>query len=1056
MLRIKRMIEDLERKTTLASLPLPPWSARRAVYDGPEQYRYLDEAPSSIAIGDWLADTGTTIFMENEIAIPADWRGDAGTVGLVLRPGAKGVHTMHEGLVTLDGLPYHGIDRNRSFVPLPEDGPATLSVALELFNPAAQVIDGLNRQNEPAEYDPAPLYLLQSELVLLNDEAASLALTMRTYYEAALLLADGDLNKSAIQLALEAVNRKLVLNGEPDWSDRRLMAGAEAELKERLTAVAGYSRGKQHMVGQSHIDLAWLWPAKEAVRKCSRTFSTMSTLLDRHPGFTYAQSQPQAYAYVKQYYPELYGRVKAHIASGRWEIVGGMWVEPDLNIPSGESLVRQLIHGMRFYREEFGVKPRIEWLPDTFGYCASLPQLLRKAGLDYFMTTKMGWNDTNVFPHDLFHWRGIDGSSVLSYVCHGINEYTHPLEVKKHWDSYKQKAAHPEQMLLYGHGDGGGGVTREMIGYVSRSEDLPGLPGCVFSSAHDFFDGIAERKPKLPVWQGDMYLELHRGTYTTHAANKRLNRQAETLYREAEIWDTLAARQGLQASGAGKGGVLEEGWKKLLFNQFHDIIPGTSIPDVYVKSLADYREILALGEKALSSAFSNLERAVDTRGEGVPILLWNSFSWDRSGTVLIGGERDWRGLGVYDEEGRELPSDLVSENGIVKGLALHAENVPQMGYRAVWLRPAARSDAASPELERPFAGEWETAYYRAVWNDKGQIVSLLDKQADREVIAAGEAGNEFQLFHDRPLLWDAWDIDPEFENQPAGEAKLLSGGTVRRGAVRDVITLEWTLSNSVIAQDIIFYHYHGRIDFATRVDWREDHKLLKVSFPVEVLSSSATFEIPFGSIERPTHANTSWESAQFEVCGHRWADLSEGGYGVALLNDCKYGYDVKGNRLRLSLLRAPKWPDPGADRGKHEFTYSLLPHRGGWREAEVVKRGYELNAPIAGTPAGTHGGVLPSVHSFLSAVSSHSIIDSVKPAEDGDGYVLRLYESSGGREKVSLALKEPFQGAYETNLLEEQPSPLPHEGGRLSVPMAPYEVKTIAIRGCPKIPLAIT
>lgn len=1000
----------------------------------------------SVAAGDWLIDSGMTIFMEGFVEVPPEWAGQE--AGLYVRPGAEGRATMHEALVRLDGVPYHGIDRNRSYVPLPDraHGARAFHVQIELFNPAAQVLDRLNRQNEPAEYDPAPLTLLQSELVLLNRAADSLLYTMKVYNEAALLLADGDLNKMQIaQALLEAADSTLSFT-EADWRDETRLQAVEAKLVERVRPTAAFTQGKLHLVGQSHIDLAWLWPAKETVRKVSRTFSTMSTLLDTYPSFTYAQSQPQAYAYAKAYYPELYDRVKKHVETGRWELVGGMWVEPDLNIPSGESLVRQLLYGMQFYSEEFGRRPRIEWLPDTFGYCASLPQLLRKAGLDYFMTTKMNWNDTNAFPYDLFYWKGIDGTTILSYVCHGINEYTHPKELRVHWDSYKQKSEHPEQMLLYGHGDGGGGVTREMLQYATRSEALPGLPAVTFSTAHDFFDGIAKAEPKLPTWEGDMYLELHRGTYTTHARNKRWNRKAEMLYREAEIWGTLAALHGAQDGPAALKQVsrsLEPGWKHLLFNQFHDIIPGTSIPEVYEKSRDDYEQLRHIGETALNAALHALEQHIDTRGEGIPVIVFNSLSWNRSETLLLQGDRDWSRIAVYDAAGQELPSDVWQDEHGAHALVVHMEGIPQMGYRTVWLRERAQD---VPSQKPAFNGTWETERYAAAWNERGELVSLYDKQAEREIIAAGQCANELQLFHDMPLHWDAWDIDPRFEEQPAASAVLLSAEVALAGVVQDVIRMKWKLSESIVEQDIVFYHHQSRIDFSTKVSWHETHKLLKVSFPVDVLSSKATYEIPFGAIERATHSNTSWESAQYEVCGHRWADLSEGGYGVALMNDCKYGYDVKGNRLRLSLLRAPKWPDSGADLGEHRFVYSLYPHEGDWRDGDVVKRGHELNQPANVIIGKVHDGSLPPTGALIETTSRHMVVDTIKPAESDDGIVVRTYEASGGRERAQIAFAARMDAAHETNVLEEGASELPLNDNTVTCVVKPYEVKTIKLR----------
>ncbi|WP_257535606.1 alpha-mannosidase [Mesobacillus foraminis] len=1035
--RIERFIQHLSNHEILESIEIKDWRVKRGVYIEPGKYEFESKDSYLVNEGDWLIDSGTTMFLEKEVLIPAEWRNRP--FGLTFLPGAKGRRTLHEGLVSLEGLAHHGIDRNRSYVPFPENvrGKEKIDIKIELFNYAGQTLDELNYQNEPAEYDPPPLTLLKGRLDLPNTAVQSLLATVKCYYETAKLLPEGDLGRSKIIEALIEAERKILLEMPEALKNRSWVADIEEDLKQKLSHLASSNHGQMLMVGQSHIDLAWLWPVKEAIRKCSRTFSTMSTLLDENPGFTYSQSQPQAYAFVKEHYPEIYERVKKHIAEGRWEVVGGMWVEPDLNMPSGESLVRQLIYGMKFYKDEFGVQPRIEWLPDTFGYCASLPQLLKGAGIDYFMTTKMNWNDTNPFPYDLFYWEGVDGTRILSYLNHGLNEYTHPQEIQEHWNSFKQKDAHPQQMLLYGHGDGGGGVTQEMIDYVDRSASLPGLPSVINSTAHEFFDGIRDANPPLPSWVGDMYLELHRGTYTTHARNKKWNRQAEVLYRDAEIWSSMA----IHFAGANLSSSLEDGWKLLLLNQFHDIIPGSSIPEVYVKSEADYKEVFAYGEEVRHDALNALEKQINTEGNGVPVILFNSLSWIRSETVRIVGGPGLAGKGAVNQEGQELPTDCIQREDGQFELSVFVPDIPEIGYSTLWLKDLGKQVIQEQE---EIGREWETDYYVMEWNEKGEISRLYDKKAQREVLPTGAAANQFQLFHDRPLLWDAWDLDPQFQDQPAEGVVLLEQG-IRKGTTRDVIRFKWQLAQSTIEQDLVLYHHSKRIDFQTKVDWQEQHKLLKVAFPVDVVSNKATFEIPFGSVERATHTNTSWEQAQFEVCGHRFADLSEANYGVSLLNDCKYGYDVKQNVLRLSLLRAPKWPDAGADQGYHEFTYSLFPHEGDWREAEVVKRGYELNHPTVVISTTAHHGSLPSTHSFIKTESKQVILDTVKQSEDGTGLTLRLYESSGGRENISLTMAGEVLSAQETTLLEERQADISVQGKQLSSSLKPFEVKTILL-----------
>uniref|UniRef100_UPI00313BB897 alpha-mannosidase n=1 Tax=Bacillus sp. OTU2372 TaxID=3043858 RepID=UPI00313BB897 len=1035
--RIQRFVQHLSNHQILESIQIKDWRARRGLYTEPVKYEFESEETFLINEGDWLINAGSTMFLEREVSIPAHWRNRP--FGLTFLSSAKGRRTLHEGLVSLDGMPHHGIDRNRDYVPFPEKarGKEKINIKIELYNYAGQTLDELNYQNEPAEFDPPPLTLLKGSLDLPNAAVQSLLATVKCYYETAKLLPESDMGRYKIIEVLTEVEKKILSETIEALTNNSWVAGIEEELKNNLSDLAGGAQGQMLMVGQSHIDLAWLWPVKEAIRKCSRTFSTMSTLLDENPSFTYAQSQPQAYAFVKEYYPEIYERVKKHIAEGRWEVVGGMWVEPDLNMPSGESLVRQLLYGMKFYKDEFGVQPRIEWLPDTFGYCASLPQLLKGAGIDYFMTSKMNWNDTNPFPYDLFYWEGIDGTRILSFLNHGLNEYTHPQEIQNHWDSFKQKSAHPKQMLLYGHGDGGGGVTQEMIDYIDRSASLPGLPEVVNSTAHEFFDGIRETDPPLPAWVGDMYLELHRGTYTTHARNKKWNRKAEVLYRDAEIWSSLA----VNLAGAKLSPSLEEGWKLLLLNQFHDIIPGSSIPEVYVDSESDYKGIFAYGEMARQDALHALEKQINTEGDGVPVILFNSLSWSRSETVRIIGGSELAGKAAVNQDGQELPTDVIQREDGQFELSVYVPAIPEMGYAVIWLKDFEKHVIKEQE---EMTREWETDYYLVEWNEKGEISRLYDKKAQREVLPSGTAANQFQLFHDRPMLWDAWDIDPQFEDQPAETVVLLEQG-IRKGETKDVIRFKWQLAQSTIEQDMVLYHYSERIDFQTKVDWQEQHKLLKVGFPVDVVSNKATFEIPFGSVERATHTNTSWEQAQFEVCGHRFADLSEAGYGVSLLNDCKYGYDVKQNVMRLSLLRASKWPDKGADQGHHEFTYSLFPHEGGWREAEVVKRGYELNHPAVVYLTSAHQGSLPSSHSFIKTESKQVILDTVKQSEDGTGLTLRMYESSGGRENIRLSLAGQVHSAHETNLLEERQADISVQGNKLSSSLKPFEVKTILL-----------
>lgn len=1115
MNRIRRFIKQLETNVWTEVIELPEWKLQKAKYICPGVYEFENNSPSVQQVGKLDGGYGTTYFMSLEIVIPPGWGPDE--TALLFEAGG-------EGLLKINGEPYHGLDRNHNYIPLPASvvGRKAL-LEIELYDPIPEPVDPLNNQ---AIVQP-PVSGVRSRLARVDLALQSLFFTIKVVSESARLLPEQDLRRHRMLEALYEVMDEVYDGAGEHYASSLRIGEAEKRLKDKVHGLvpAGNINGTMHMVGQSHIDIAWLWPVRETVRKVSRTFSTMCTLMDRYPEFLYSQSQPQLYAYVKEHYPQLYDKIKSRIAEGRWELVGGMWVEPDLNIPNGESLVRQIVYGQSFYQQEFGKKSTIEWLPDTFGYCASLPQLLKLAGVDYFMTTKLGWNDTNKFPYDLFQWVGIDGTPILSYQNHGVNEHTHPKEIQDHWQSYRQKDTHDELMLLYGHGDGGGGVTHEMIEYVHRSALMPGQPKARFSKASDFFAEISRRKPELPVWHGDLYLELHRGTYTTHARNKRNNRKAEVLYREAELWERMAAIVGRKTTehGSGEGpgsqisdsrqdtaASLQQGWKLILLNQFHDIIPGTSIPEVYETSLKEYEQIVELGDKVLQASIQNIIGCIATEGSGVPILIFNSLGWEREETITLGaGElKDLAGwdatrdapdltalskLAAYDEQGRQMASDLIicSQDGSLKSaavtLCVSVTGIPAFGWKTIWLREQAESAAPAegaaahsefeetieprevayrqysvhaepvPAADSIFPDQWETGFYVIGFNDNGEIVRWFDKVAGRELLKEGGKANELQFFHDRPTYWDAWDIDPKYERQKAGHAQLVSREVVHMGRTKDILSFRWHLNQSVIEQEMIIYHHRRRVDFQTKVDWKESHKLLKVAFPADLVAGRATYEIPFGSLERPTHRNTSWEQAQFEVCGHRWADVSEGGYGVALLNDCKYGYDINstpgGTVMRLSLLRAPRWPDRHADQGEHVFTYSLYPHTGDWRSGSVVREAAELNHPAIIATCEIKKGQLPSAHSLLDWQSEHVILETIKPAEDGGGTVLRFYESSGGREKIRFRWPETGLRASLANLLEEeleQPegqdqANLFNSDGEIELDFKPYEIKTVKI-----------
>ncbi|MCQ4088259.1 alpha-mannosidase [Saccharibacillus sp. JS10] len=1033
MQRVKRFIRELSQRQWLKQIEWKNWEITRSTYGLPGQYTEIEPYPQGKELNPFPSKNGITYFFRSILELPGDW--NTNYVGLIFDSGG-------EGLLRVNGKSYQGIDDNHTYATLDLNKVGHRpELEIEMFDIIPEPYDPLNEQ---ATIKP-PITAVRSLVVLPNEPVRSLMYTVTVIRDSLVLLAETDFRRVRLLQKLHSAMDQFTNLREEQVLEGSAVTVIEDTLRNQVREIGGNNaEGEEIMVGQSHIDIAWLWPVRETVRKTSRTFSSVDTLMDEYPGYLYTQSQPILFDFLKQNDPELYERVKARIQEGRWELVGGMWVEPDLNIPSGESLMRQMLYGQRFYQEEFGKISHIEWLPDTFGYCASLPQILKHGGVEYFMTTKLNWNDTNVFPYDLFHWVGIDGTPILSYLNHGVNEHTHPKDIHEHWQSYRQKDKHTQQMLLYGHGDGGGGVTREMLEYIDRSDLMIGQPSSRYGTASEFFEGITQASPDLPLWRGDLYLELHRGTYTTHAYNKRANRKAEILYREAELWNVLANREFGKSDNHDTHDryqealeSLHQGWKLILLNQFHDIIPGSAITETYQTSDAEYDEVFTEGRRGLEIGTDALVQSIDTQGEGTPYLIFNSQGWNISATVQI---EDHANRSIYDAAGNLLESDYDEASGT---WSVYIPTIPALGYTTIWSREAEQVANAAPKT---FSDIWETPHYTVKFGELGEILSLFDKQAKREIVQSGAAVNQFQFFHDRPTEWDAWDIDPRFEQQPAGQVELLSKTVIASGGVRDILRFCWKLNESTIEQDVIFYKYDRRIDFKTHVSWHEAHKLLKVAFPVDILTEKATYEIPFGSLERPTHRNTSWEQAQFEVCGHRFADVSERGYGISLLNDCKYGYDIQGSTMRLSLLRAPKWPDTQADLGEHDFTYSLYPHEGDWIEAHTVRAAAALNQEIPVIRSDIHAGERPSSASMIEYTGEHVILDTVKPAEDGSGVVLRLYESAGGRESVTLNWKDGFKQAVISGALEENGEVLETiDGTSISLTFKPYEIKTVKL-----------
>lgn len=877
---------------------------------------------------------------------------------------------------------------------------------------------------------------------------------MQTLLEAYLTLQEGDLAHHAVLARLNTAYNMLDLR--EGWQGERFIDSAQAAYEYLQTHLAddltNGNRPRITVSGHAHLDVGWMWPYWRTRQKIAHTVSTVLGLMERYPNYHYSQSQPQVLQWLKEDVPELYARVKQRVAEGRFELVGAMWVESDCNLPSGESLIRQIMHGTRFLQQEFGVKPRHIWLPDVFGYSAALPQIMRGCNIPVFMTTKISWNQFNRMPCDTFRWRGIDGSEVLTHFITAPDLYTtttfysyngplRPSDMTGTWMNYRQQNINDHLLYLCGWGDGGGGPTEEQMERLQIMEDLPDFPQVRAGRAEDYFAELYQHvweNPRLPTWVGELYLEYHRGTYTSQARVKQANRRAELFYREVELLNAWASLYGMSSCQE----QLNQGWRLILLNQFHDVLPGSSIREVYDDAERVYAEARDIGKRIYDEALAVVLQQFPAGEQD--LLLLNTLTWERTDPIQVPVDlapsfphaqqtTDWEGNTVF---------------------LLDGVRIPPCGVQVV----SATSEAQLPSTCRAAYFDAETIllqndYYTLWINAQGEIIRLYDTRAERDVLAPGQTGNQLIAYEDRPMNFDAWDIDLFYEEKPYPVRAVTSMRIIEEGPVRATVEIVRPYMSSRITQRISLWRNSLRIDIASEIDWHEHQTLLKAAFPLAINSTRATYEIQFGSVERPTHRNTSWDMARFETCAHRWIDLSEGGYGISLLNDSKYGHDVHDNVVRLTLLKSGVFPDAHADEGLHRFTYSLLPHRGDWREAQIVRRAYELNVPVVCVnsqkkvtfiPGASTTGITNS--SFIQTDCTHVIVETVKPAEDGDGLIMRLYEAHNQRGHGTLTFNTAILSAHECNLLEEPLNDVSSQRNTLSFQVRPFEIKTFRVR----------
>jgi alpha-mannosidase len=984
------------------------------------------------------------------------------------------------------------------------------------------------------------------------------------FLSAALLLpslAPGDNSKTDIlNNAIAAVDLNALDAHDSAKFDLSLKAS-----QEKLEALRPLMQQATFLLdGNAHIDAAWLWPWTETVDVVHRTFATALQLMNEYPDYTFTQSAAAYNAWMADKYPEMNAEIKRRIEEGRWEIVGGMWVEPDLNMPDGESLVRQLLVGKRWYKQAYGVDVRIGWNPDSFGYTWQLPQIYKKSGVDYFVTQKMEWNDTNQLPFKLFWWQSPDGSKVLTYFPHDYgNENLSPVRLSGDLAAARPRSPGLAEMMdLYGVSDHGGGPTRAMLdeGFrwaapsaaaIAANGGEPVTPNYKFGTAQSFFSTVEKEiapespvwnyrsvphyeppaavpgKVAIPTWNSELYFEYHRGVMTTQANHKKNMRDSEEEVLNAEKWSSLAWLDGANY----RADEITEDWKKVLFNQFHDLAAGSGIAVIYRDAQKDYDWVrmstneISTGALDTVTAHINTAGAVrgrrattgarledllktgaqsGTKGEAAPVgaqavVIFNPLGWNRSGSVRVDvpvegqpGASAW----VFTDQGDPEQARIISYDPASARLELEVpvKDVPALGYETIHVAvgPSGSPVASTPKKAPSRIGSFlkygagqtrvaapdaeslkpvNTPAAGAVTIHSGQLVVAVDEttgcitsirhvadlgsgvvnpDSAEEALAPGACGNQLQFFNDTPKQYDAWNIDPGTLEAPPStidKADSVEEVAASDGSSAIRVTSHWQSSKFVQTIRI----EGDQIDIENEIDWHEKHVLLKAAFPLAVKSDFATYEIPYGAIGRPTTRNNSWEKAQFEVPAMRWADLSGADangrvHGLSVLNQDKYGYDAQGNVLRLTLLRAPTWPDPDADQSHHHFHYALYPHAGTWKEALTVRRGWEYNYPLQAVVTTAHAGSLPPDHSFASVSPENVVLTAVKKAEDANGLIFRVYEWAGKETTAEFHLPPGATGATVTNLMEQaEGDPLKIEGDAVKVPIHPYEILTIRV-----------
>jgi alpha-mannosidase len=1029
--KISRRIKLIESLTYRQSAEIPPFHFKylNDPLDPPPVAPDVDDSTwDVIQTHEYWANPRTNFVLRTKFTVPAYMKTSA-PIALFLPIGIAGDFSHPEALVYIDGEPLAGCDRHHQEIVLPHefcDGKEHTLALHGWTGIGGSTIGDLTSR----------LKMNPSQVVQIDPPTRDFVALARVTIGIIGHLEGRNPTKHHLLNALDEAIKIVDIRNPIGEAFYDSISFALVKLRSGIKKAGLPLDVEITAIGHAHIDVAWLWTLGQTRRKAGRTFHTVLHLMEQYPNYIFGQSQPQLYDYIRHDYPELFEIIKDRVAEGRWETIGGMWVEADCNLSGSESLARQFLLGRSFFRKHFGegIESPVLWLPDVFGYAWNLPQLIKEAGLEYFFTIKIGWSQYNRLPYDSFWWQGLDGTQVLTHFsttkepgssfAATYNSDASPAEVMGTWTNFQQKdygstGKIPPLLISYGYGDGGGGPTREMLENIREMGNFPSTPKVHTGKVSDFFKALEAASEHLPTWNGELYLEYHRGTYTTQARNKRANRKSEFLLHDAEFLATYASLLDPEYQYPYEN--FTKAWRLVCLNQFHDIIPGSSIGPVYAESLEQYEHISQIGEEICDRALGVIAAKL-----GASQLLVNPTSFSRAEPAMVDGK--------------------LSDLGDLPAYSITAMNTAQQPQAPKYNPPIAIS-GPQPILENDFL--------RVEFNQAGDITRIYDKNANREVLLKGTLGNQFQAFEDIPLSWDAWDIDIYYDDKMWLAEAATSIEVVEDNPLRATLEVRRKVHNSDYTQKISLTHNSPRLDFDTQIDWQERQILLKVAFPVDILSPTATYEIQWGNVERPTHRNTSWDWARFETVAQKWVDLSEGDYGVSLLNDCKYGHDIRDNVMRLTLLRGTTAPDPMADFGEHNFKYSLFPHIGKWNE-KTIAEAYALNDPVIVFEKGDGGQMTeyskvghPSPtksRPLISVNEPNIIIETIKRAEDGDGIIVRLYESQRRRGEFTLNTAFTIAQAWRDNILEENQESIPVHDNLLKFQIKPYQILTLRIK----------